>query len=294
MAVTPGDVTARIVLHRRPHYAGKLLAWTVMLDGVEAGRIKNDSILELPVAAGAHRIELRSPFAMGLPSGRSKPFDVTAGAGDVVRLACLPNKLSGRPMIEADADVTTVAVPGRSPEAQRPTGGPEPRAEGRGSGADGRVTAANIIEIGRREVALGDETRLIDNSLSTSATTRVMRLTKEWTKTYTVDETRATTVSGSAAFTVLAALKAEAERTITRHYSASTDERQSFEEEVTLTIGAGVRSEIVFSWKEIRQNGAVVLESGADTVQIPFEVVVGVTFDQRQIDQRAVDVPTAT
>jgi hypothetical protein len=101
----------------------------------------------------------------------------------------------------------------------------------------------------------------------------------------------ATTVRGSAALTALAALKAEAERTVTRHYSASTEDRRSFEEEVTLTIGAGVRSEIVFSWKEIRQSGTIAIVSGATVVEIPFEVVVGVTFDQRQVDGLTVPSP---
>jgi hypothetical protein len=95
---------------------------------------------------------------------------------------------------------------------------------------------------------------------------------------------RAMTVTGSVAVSAFAALKAEAERTLTKHYSASVEDRRSFEEEVTLTIGAGIRSEIVFSWKEIRQGGTLVLRSDETAVEIPFEVVVGVTFDQRQVD----------
>jgi hypothetical protein len=69
-----------------------------------------------------------------------------------------------------------------------------------------------------------------------------MRLTKEWTKSNAVDMESATTVKGSVAVGALAALKAEAERTLTKHYSASVEDRRSFEEEVTLTIGAGVRT----------------------------------------------------
>jgi hypothetical protein len=270
------DVGARICLHRLPRYSGKLLTWTVTVDAREAGRIKSGATLELPVAAGAHRIQLHLPFSVGLARGRSKPFDVTVDAGDVVRLVCMPNALTGRPVIDTDADsAAAVGAPDRSR-----VGDPTPdRPEAHLGGTD-------IVEAGRHEVPLGDETRVIDNSRSSSPTVRVMRVTKEWTKSYTLDVERATTIKGSAALTVLAALKAEAERTISRHYSASAEERQSFEEEVTLNIGAGIRSEVLFSWKEIRQSGTVVLDSGGATVQIPFEVVVGLTFDQRQIDVR--------
>ena len=57
----------------------------------------------------------------------------------------------------------------------------------------------DIIEASRREDAVGDETRVIDNSRSGSPTVRTMRLTKEWTKSYTLDMEHATTVRGSAA-----------------------------------------------------------------------------------------------
>ena len=132
---------------------------------------------------------------------------------------------------------------------------------------------------------MGDETRTIDNSKSTSPTQRVVRLSREWSRTCTVDVEHATMAHGSAGLGIhLLALKAEAERTVRKTYSASAEERETFEEEVTLNIGAHTRSKIVFSWKEIRQQGVVQLAGEGIEVRIPYEAVVGLTFDQQQID----------
>jgi hypothetical protein len=114
---------------------------------------------------------------------------------------------------------------------------------------------------------------------------RVVRLTREWARTCTVDVEHITTVHASAGLGIhVLDLKAEAERTLGKTYTATTEERETFAEEVTLNIAPHTKSTIVFSWKEIRQKGVVqVVESGLE-VRIPYEVVVGVTFDQQQID----------
>jgi hypothetical protein len=242
-----------------------------MIDDREVGRIGNGGTLDVPIGAGPHRVRLTA--GMKGP-WKSKPLDVTIKPGDVLRLTCAINAL-GRLVIETEHG-NTAGV-----EASRPSGtdvGPSDQAH------PTPIVTVDIVEASRRELALGDETRVIDNSRSSSPTVRTMRLTKEWTKSYAVDMESAMTVKGSVALSALAALKAEAERTLTKHYSASVEDRRSFEEEVTLTIGAGIRSEIVFSWKEICQTGTVVLRSADTAVEIPFEVVVGVTFDQRQVD----------
>lgn len=79
-------------------------------------------------------------------------------------------------------------------------------------------------------------------------------------------------------------LKTEAERALREEYSITTGERETYEEEVTLEIAPHTRSEILFSWKEIRQQGIIKLTAGSYEARIPFEIVVGLTFDQRQVD----------
>jgi hypothetical protein len=269
--LTSLDAAARILLQRKRSWNGAMIRWTVMIDNRDVGQLANGGTLDVPIGAGPHRVHLTA--GMKGP-WKSKPLDVTIKPGDVLRLTCGINPL-GRLVIE-DAHGSGAGVeagPSRGTVVDP------------GDQADhSPIVAVDVVEAARRELALGDETRVIDNSRSSSPTVRTMRLTKEWTKSYAIDMESAMTVTGSVALSALAGLKAEAERTLTKHYSTSVEDRRSFEEEVTLTIGAGIRSEIVFSWKEIRQSGTLVLRSADTAVEIPFEVVVGVTFDQRQVD----------
>lgn len=143
---------------------------------------------------------------------------------------------------------------------------------------------------GRYEVPLGDEALVIDNSKSAAATTRVVRLTREWTRTSAVDMERAATTQGSAGIALrVLDLKAAAERTLNEKYSVTNGERKTFEEEVTLNVAPRTRSKVIFSWKEIRQKGVVQIgTSSGSQVRIPYEVVVRITFDQQQIDDPAI------
>jgi len=113
----------------------------------------------------------------------------------------------------------------------------------------------------------------------------VVRLTREWGKTCVLDVEHNMTVRGSAGLGIhVLNLKAEAERLLKKTYSVTAEERQTFAEEVTLNIAQYTKSEIIFFWKELRQKG-VVQVSGVDfEVQVPYEVVVGLTFDQQQVD----------
>jgi hypothetical protein len=142
-----------------------------------------------------------------------------------------------------------------------------------------------VMEGKRIEVPLGNESRTIDNLDSSSSSIRTVRLTREWARTWAVDMERTTTVRGAAGLGVhLLSLKADAERTLRNTYSITTDEKQTFTEEVTLNIADHKMVKIIFFWKQIRQIGAVQLIGKKFDVRIPYEVVVGLTFDQRQID----------
>jgi hypothetical protein len=142
-----------------------------------------------------------------------------------------------------------------------------------------------IVEQSRYQVSLGDEVRMVDNSQSSSSTTRKARLTREWTKSWTVDAERTTMTRGSADLGLhIVDLRAMAERTLREAYSFTAEERETFEEEVTLRIAPHTTSRIVFSWQEIRQKGIVRTETDDFEARIPYEIVVGLTFDQQQVD----------
>ena len=146
-------------------------------------------------------------------------------------------------------------------------------------------TKNTVIKGSRYEVPLGQETRTIDNSKSSSSTIQVVHITREWARTYALDVEHAMTVRGSAALGIhVLDIKAESERMLRNTYSVTPEERQILEEEVTLNVAPHTKSEVTFFWKEIRQKGVVQI-SGADfEAQIPYEVVVELTFDLQQVD----------
>jgi hypothetical protein len=120
---------------------------------------------------------------------------------------------------------------------------------------------------------------------SSSPTSRLVRLAREWSRTCTFSSERDIKIHGSIGigFNIFD-LKAEAERLVKKNYSTTFEERENFTEEVTLNIAQHTKSEVIFYWKEVRQKGVARFSEGDFEVEIPYEVVVGPTFDQEQID----------
>jgi len=197
--------------------------------------------------------------------------DITSSSRGVQIVDYGKNKANVRALFSALALLLPSQAPARSAPSATASGLP--------------ATRSTVIEQSREEVAIGEETRAIDNSRSTSPTSRLVRLTREWTRTCTVDIDRTTTIQGSAGLSAhILEFKAAAERTLSKNYSTTSAETETFTEEVTLNIAAHTKSEIIFSWKEIHQKGVVQLAGQEFEVRIPYEVVVGLTFDQQQID----------
>ncbi len=301
----PSDVnSAQVVINRESAFSGALVRWTAWIDGQQTGTVANGGSLTVAVAPGRHTIVVGAtvPFA-----SHSEPFVFDAEPGARIDLVTKPSAL-GRPKIWRSG--TAPSRSGLTDLLDRAAGSLLDRSAGSGSQrggmdwlpnspanppAPGGPTASaprprtpmtsKVIEGSRYEVAMGDETRTVDNSKSGSSTQRVVRLSREWSRTCAVNVEHATTASGSAGLGIhLLDLKIEAEHTLSKTYSATSEERETFEEEVTLNIGPHTRSEIVFSWKEIRQKGVVQLAGEGVDVRIPYEAVVGLTFDQQQID----------
>jgi hypothetical protein len=143
-----------------------------------------------------------------------------------------------------------------------------------------------VLDGDRYEVNLGrPEARVIDNSGGTSSVVRTFRLSREWTRTLTTDTE--TALKATAGLTIpLVRVKAEIEGALRQHFSHAFQERQSFEDTVVVTVAAHTKTTVLFSWKEIRQTGTVRMsKDGHQLLDVPFESVVGLSFDQKQIDQ---------
>ena len=75
-----------------------------------------------------------------------------------------------------------------------------------------------------------------------------------------------------------------------RTYSVSEDTKETCREEVSCQVPAHTKLTVVVRWKRIWQHGLVQTAQGAVSLDIPFRVAVGLTFDQQQIDEASVNV----
>ena len=153
-----------------------------------------------------------------------------------------------------------------------------------------RTVSSKIIETERYETTAGsDEVRSLDNLQGTSPQVRSFRLAREWSKSYSVGSTQSVAVSGGAEFSSkVANITTQVERRIERNYNMTSQQQQTFEDTLTVTAAPQTYSEIRITWKEIRQRGYVDEFDGTIHIsRTPFELVVGLTYDSRQIDRHS-------
>jgi hypothetical protein len=158
----------------------------------------------------------------------------------------------------------------------------------------GMIVAApeivGIVETARSEQSLGSDERTIDNSDSDTTVTRTIRATKRWTQRCDVEieKTRVNGQSIDLNVAELASLRGTMEETLRTSYAISAEVEQTFEEEVTLTVPPRTSLQVTMNWKRIVQEGYVRLrDSEKRMIDVPFEIAVGVTFDQRQLGTTA-------
>jgi len=145
------------------------------------------------------------------------------------------------------------------------------------------VSKFQLVETDRSEEPLGSDRRIIDNSKGTGRVTRKLAISKEWSKTYTVDFEKAVKASGEAGFKVfnIVAIKANIEGDLRKKYSISESVKNTYTDEVSVEIEPQTKVIYCFNWKCIWQNGVIrcLDRDDREVAFIPFRVVIGVTFD---------------
>lgn len=138
-----------------------------------------------------------------------------------------------------------------------------------------------VVETHRSEEPLGMEERSIDNTRSTTTVTRTLKASKEWTRNYSIDLENVRRGSVGLSIQVL---KADVEKTLREKYSLTEQVHETYGEEIGLTVPARTRVRLVLHWKRIWQHGIVrITYSDNRIVEVPFELAVGITFDQDQL-----------
>jgi len=148
---------------------------------------------------------------------------------------------------------------------------------------------AKILETDRLEENIGVDHRVIDNSMSSTKLTRRFSVSKEWAKSYTVEyeKVQVAGIDFNIGISEAVSVKAVSEETIKRKYFLSNETKEICSEEVEIEVPAFTKLSVIFKWKRIIQRGFILVRNQNNIeVKIPFQVIVGVTFDQRHVDEK--------
>ncbi len=146
-----------------------------------------------------------------------------------------------------------------------------------------------FVETNREEEALGDEQRQVDNSKSSVELTRRFTVGREWTQSYTLDHEKVRSDHSELKLggPELPSVTLAAENALTERYSITSAMKQTYEEEITVTVPARTSLNLVFHWKRLWQCGNIQVQlTDRMLFIIPFKVAVGLTFDQTQSDDK--------
>lgn len=155
------------------------------------------------------------------------------------------------------------------------------------------IVSLTILETERVEEFLGSEQRLIDNSNSSTNLTRKFNISKEWSQSYTIEYENTTTHGGEGGVGLqlfnlnLGNLKLTAQSNLKEKYSISETSKQTYGEEIVIQIPPYTKLRVFFQWKRLWQHGLIKFKDCNEAeYELPFRVVIGVTFDQMQVDEK--------
>ena len=149
-----------------------------------------------------------------------------------------------------------------------------------------------ISETYREEDIIYKEERIVDNSRSKSKITRKFTFSNEITTTYSIlfEKSNFNGVDLNIGINLpqseLASITATSQETLKELYSISKNSKQSREEEIIVEVEPLTKKTLIIIWKQVLQNGYIkIIDENNSELNIPFKVVVGLTFDQSSIDE---------
>ena len=149
------------------------------------------------------------------------------------------------------------------------------------------IEVLGIVETDRGEEFLGEDRRVIDNTRSSSPLTRNFTFSKEWSKSCQVELERAKASGKELNFGAkeAAALKLSSEEKLRQTYAITLGSKETATEEVNCTVSGHQKLTVVVLWKRILQHGFIQATQSGLPLRIPFQIAVGMTFNQQQIEE---------
>ncbi len=139
----------------------------------------------------------------------------------------------------------------------------------------------------KTEEFTGEDRRVIDNSQSDISVTRRFTVTREWSQSYTIEHEKTQTKTKGVNIKIIEPLSIQYSVAIALRdkYTITEGTKKTYTEDVTLQIPANKKVYVLIHWKNIWQNGIATLRDQQNVeIEVPFQVLDGVNFDQSQID----------
>lgn len=293
----PAPYEAMVRVHRIPGHHGAMVQFTVRIDGSPVERLHPNETAHIRVPPGEHRVEVTTRTMH-----HSRTLYFTARPGDDISFSChhapshtLHDMLHPVVLERDDGSAAVAAYQaaafGMDPNA---TGGfPGPDALSGRPGGKELPRVIGMRETGQFEESLGEEVRTIDNRRSPTAVSRSVRASRDWTRNLQVGEDHKRKYGAEAGADLhFVEIKGRVEAEVKRNYAIEVGTTHSFEEEFHIEVPQRTALRVILHWKRIWQRGVVRLAGPDGTeIEVPYQVVVNVTFDQ--VVQDAPDLWTA-
>lgn len=163
----------------------------------------------------------------------------------------------------------------------KPTVPHAPKTIKRNPSASSKYSITSIQETETSYEPSGYEERAIDNSRNDGFIKRKLIISREWTRTISLEKSATNSFSASAG--VKGFFDLGLEQTLQDKYHVEINERKTFTEEIELEVVPRSKTVLRIEWKTIWQNGVIeITDQNQNIFFIPFKVSKGLTFDQIQ------------
>ena len=152
---------------------------------------------------------------------------------------------------------------------------------------------AGFSEQTRTLETVGEDTYLVDNSRGRQPLTRKIAFTLEWQRSVKVDAER-TRESGPAGKLSVPGIELTRtfEQSVKAHYEAANATTHTQSEEVTVTADPGTVTSVTVTRRHKWEHGTMRVPDGRGrTLEVPYSVIVGMTFDVAQEDVLTAGLP---
>jgi hypothetical protein len=143
--------------------------------------------------------------------------------------------------------------------------------------------------------SVGEDTYLVDNSRGRKPLTRKIGFTLEWQQSVKLDAER-TRESGPAGKVSVPGIELTRtfEQSVKAHYEAANGTTHTQTEEVTVTADRGTVTSVTVTRRHKWEHGNMRVPDGRGrTLEVPYSVIVGMTFDVTQEDVLLGGLPSA-